>query len=62
MEQLAIWQPKAHLQEVYFHWRPFLPNAKDDMVLDLAAAAGAKHIVTFNQKDFRGSEQFGVKA
>ena len=52
----------AHLQEVYFHWRPFLPDSKDDMVLELAAAAQAKFIVTFNLRDFRGCEQFGVTA
>ena len=53
---------QAHLQEIYFHWRPFLPDSNDDMVLELAAAAGAVRIVTFNLKDFRGSETFGVMA
>lgn len=53
---------QSHLQEIYFHWRPFLPDAKDDMVLDLAVASGAKRIVTLNQRDFRGSERFGVQA
>lgn len=53
---------QAHLQEIYFHWRPFLPDADDDMLLDLAVAARAKMIVTFNIKDFRGSQQFDVKA
>ncbi len=53
---------QAHLQEVYFHWRPFLPDSDDDMVLELAAAARAKRIVTFNLKDFRGVERFGVRA
>jgi len=51
---------QAHLQEIYFHWRPFLPDSKDDMVLELAAAAGAARIITFNKKDFRGVETFGV--
>lgn len=53
---------QAHLQEIYFHWRPFLPDSNDDLVLELAAAAGAVRIVTFNLKDFRGSEKFGVVA
>jgi putative PIN family toxin of toxin-antitoxin system len=52
---------QAHLQEIYFHWRPFLPDVKDDMVLDLAVAARAKMIVTFNLKDFRGIGRFGIK-
>lgn len=52
----------AHLQEIHFLWRPFLPDADDDMVLELAFAAGCRHIVTHNVKDFRGSEQLGVIA
>ncbi|NHZ71637.1 MAG: putative toxin-antitoxin system toxin component, PIN family [Aquificales bacterium] len=53
---------QAHLQEIYFHWRPFLPDSNDDMMLELAVAARAAKIVTFNLKDFRGSEMFGVTA
>jgi len=53
---------KSHLQEIYFHWRPFLPDIKDDMVLELAVAAQAKRIITFNLKDFRGIDVFGIKA
>ena len=53
---------QAHLQEVYFHWRPFLPDIKDDMVLELAVAARAIRIITFNLKGFRGSEVFGIEA
>jgi putative PIN family toxin of toxin-antitoxin system len=51
---------QAHLQEIYFHWRPFLPDANDDMILELAVAAQATIIVTFNLKDFRGIESFGI--
>lgn len=51
---------QAHLQEIHFLWRPFLPDADDDMVLELAVAAGCRHIVTHNVRDFRGTEQFGV--
>jgi putative PIN family toxin of toxin-antitoxin system len=53
---------QAHLQEIYFHWRPFLPDSKDDMILELAIAADATRIVTFNLKDFRNIEQFGLTA
>src|SRR5260370_10115800 len=48
---------QAHLQEIHFLWRPFLPDADDDMVLELAFAAGCRHIITHNVKDFHGSEQ-----
>lgn len=53
---------QAHIQEIYFHWRPFLRDSKDDIVLELAVAAQAKRIVTFNLKDFRGVEAFGITA
>ena len=53
---------QAHLQEIHFLWRPFLSDADDDMVLELAFAAGCRYVVTHNVKDFRGSEQLGVKA
>ena len=51
---------QAHLQEIHFLWRPFLPDANDDMVLELAFAAGCGHVVTHNVRDFRGAEQLGV--
>jgi putative PIN family toxin of toxin-antitoxin system len=53
---------QCHLQEIHFLWRPILADADDDMVLELAVAAGCRHIITHNVKDFRGSEQFGVTA
>ena len=51
---------QAHQQEIHFLWRPFLPDPDNDMVLELAFAAGCRHIVTHNRKDFRGSEQLGI--
>ncbi|MCI0747804.1 MAG: PIN domain-containing protein [Verrucomicrobia subdivision 3 bacterium] len=53
---------QAHLQEIHFLWRPLLADADDDMVLELAFAAGCCYIVTHNVKDFHGSEQLGVIA
>ena len=53
---------QAHLQEIHFLWRPFLPDADDDMLLELAFASGCGHIVTHNVSDFRGSERLGVTA
>lgn len=51
---------QAHLQEIHFLWRPFLPDADDDMLLELAFAAGCRYIVTHNVKDFHGSEELGI--
>ncbi|MDO8719661.1 MAG: putative toxin-antitoxin system toxin component, PIN family [Polaromonas sp.] len=52
----------AHLQDIHFLWRPFLRDPDDDMVLECAIAAGCAYIVTHNIKDFRRTEQLGVKA
>jgi predicted nucleic acid-binding protein len=50
----ALWQP------VYFRWRPNLPDPGDDLVLELAIACGAEHLVTHNARDFqRGELYFG---
>jgi putative PIN family toxin of toxin-antitoxin system len=48
-------------REVFFLWRPFLSDPKDDMVLELAVAANCDFIVTFNSRDFIGVEQFGLR-
>jgi predicted nucleic acid-binding protein len=48
-------------QEVFFLWRPFLRDPGDDMVVELAVAAGCESIVTHNLRDFRGAERFGLK-
>ena len=53
---------QAHLQEIHFLWRPCLPDPDDDMVLELAFAAGCSYIVTHNVIDFEGSRQLGVLA
>lgn len=52
----------AHEQNIYFLWRPFLRDPNDDMVLELAVAAGCQFIVTYNEQDFKNLKQFGIKA
>ena len=47
---------------IFFLWRPFLRDPKDDMVLELAVEAQCDYIITFNQKDFVGVGQFGIEA
>jgi predicted nucleic acid-binding protein len=49
------------LHKIHYLWRPFLLDPKDDHVLELAVASGVKSITTFNWKDFKGVEGFGVK-
>ena len=51
----------AEHRQIYFLWRPFLRDPKDDMVLELAVEAACDCIVTHNVSDFAGAEQFGVR-
>jgi predicted nucleic acid-binding protein len=44
----------ANHHTIYFLWRPYLR--------ELAVKANCDYIVTYNQRDFRGVEQFDVKA
>ena len=52
----------ARLHEVFFLWRPLLKDPKDEMVLELAVAGQCDYIVTFNERDFAGIDQFGIQA
>lgn len=52
----------SHLQDVFFAWRPALPDPDDDFILELAVAADCRYIVTHNVRDFRGSEKWGIVA
>lgn len=45
---------------ISYLWRPFLRDADDEMVLEVAVAASADAIITFNTRDFAGCEKFGV--
>ena len=51
---------RARLVQIYFRWRPMLPDPDDDRILEVAVRAGSP-IVTFNVRDFRGSESLGVR-
>lgn len=52
----------ARHQRVFYTWRPFLSDPDDDLLLELAVAAGTEHIITHNVKDFAGTKPFGVRA
>ena len=48
--------------QIYYLWRPQLKDPGDDMVLELAVTANCNYIITYNVKDFKGIEKFGIKA
>lgn len=46
---------------VHYLWRPCLKDPGDDMVLEAAVASDAAGIVTFNRRDFKGVEAWGLR-
>lgn len=51
----------ADQQEIFFLWRPLLRDPSDDTVLEVAVASEAEAIITYNKRDFRGAEKFGLE-
>jgi putative PIN family toxin of toxin-antitoxin system len=52
----------SRLRKIFYLWRPFLKDPKDDMVLELAVTSQCDMIITYNKKDFRNVEQyFGIR-
>lgn len=50
----------ANLREIFYLWRPVLPDPKDDFILELAVESQCDCIITYNGRDFAGAEEFGV--
>jgi putative PIN family toxin of toxin-antitoxin system len=42
--------------QIYFSWRPNLPDEADNQIMELAVAGGAAMIVTNNLRDFQGAD------
>ena len=51
----------ANERKIFYLWRPYLKDSKDDMILELAVESECDYIITFNKKDFIGLEKFGIK-
>ncbi len=50
-----------HIQINYL-WRPYLKDACDDMLLEVAVNANARYILTYNKRDFIGVDKFNIQA
>lgn len=47
--------------KIWYLWRPFLHDPKDDLVVELALTAGAQYIVTHNIRHFKQVESLNIK-
>ena len=52
---------KSSIRKIFYLWRPTLKDPKDDLVLEVAVESQSKYIITFNKRDFKGAEKFGIK-
>jgi predicted nucleic acid-binding protein len=51
----------AEHRKIFYLWRPFLKDPKDDMILEIAVETESNFIITFNKKDFEGIDKFNLK-
>ena len=52
---------RSERTRVFYLWRPYLRDHKDDMVLEVAVAGKVDYLVTHNLNDFKGADRFGIK-
>jgi uncharacterized protein len=55
-ELLEIFLTECRWVKTYFAWRPNLRDEEDNHVVELAVAAAASHILTWNTRDFASME------
>lgn len=51
---------QSKIRKIFYLWRPYLKDPKDDLILELAVESHSC-IITHNLKDFKGTETFGVE-
>ncbi|MCY4200630.1 MAG: putative toxin-antitoxin system toxin component, PIN family [Gammaproteobacteria bacterium] len=51
----------ANHQKTFYLWRPVLRDPNDDLVVEVAIAGNCDTIVTFNRRDFDGTQRFGIR-
>lgn len=52
----------ADKQKIFYLWRPYLKDPKDDLILELAVESESDFIITYNKKDFESIDKFGLQA
>jgi len=49
-------------RKIFYLWRPYLKDVKDDLILELAVESESDYIITYNKKDFVNIAKFGLQA
>ena len=60
-EFLDIFCAEAEHIRLFYRWRPILTDPDDDILLETAVNGECGIIITYNVRDFRGSERFGIR-
>jgi putative PIN family toxin of toxin-antitoxin system len=50
----------ANKRSIFYLWRPTASDPDDDFLVDLAVESQSDFIITFNKKDLREVEKFGI--
>ena len=58
---LDIFCAEAEHIRLFYRWRPILTDPDDDILLETAVNGECGVIITYNVRDFRGSERFGIR-
>lgn len=56
VQVLAALAAAGRWVNIYYGWRPNLPDPGDDILIELAVAGGARAVVTHNVRDLRRAE------
>ena len=50
----------ANHHEIFYIWRPLVKDKNDDFLIDLAFKCQANFIISYNQRDLKPIEKFGI--
>jgi putative PIN family toxin of toxin-antitoxin system len=51
----------ANCRTIFYLWRPTALDPDDDFLIDLAVECQADFIITYNKRDLRSAERFGIQ-
>jgi putative PIN family toxin of toxin-antitoxin system len=51
----------ANRRPIFYLWRPAALDPDDDFLIDLAVESQADFIITYNKRDLRAAEDFGIQ-